>query len=105
MPWCSQLWTIWRKGVRPLKERAPVALLLSGQACLRPSCYGGCCLPPGPRQLKAPVQGWSAAHSAKHTQNLPPGLRASTFQDQGSLLSGPSSAHSTQGAQAPHQQN
>lgn len=41
-------------------------------------------LPPGPRLLKAPVQGWSTDPSAKRMQNLPPALEAtSTFQDQG----------------------
>lgn len=97
MPWCSQLWAIWGKEVSCAQAQAqavpapeaprgaglPVALLLSGQACLRPSCYGGCLSPPGPRQLKAPVQGGSTAYSAKHIQNLPPGLGASTFWDQG----------------------
>lgn len=41
--------------------------------------------PPGPRQLKAPVQGGSTAHSAKHLQNLPPAWEPAPSGTRGSL--------------------
>lgn len=39
-------------------------------------------LPPGPRLLNAPVQGWSTAPSAKHPEPAP-SLEASTFWEEG----------------------
>lgn len=71
MPWCSQLWAIWGKEVScasayaqaapapeaPPGAGLPVALLLSGQACLRPSCYGGCLSPTRSQAVEGPSPG------------------------------------------------
>lgn len=99
MPWCSQLWAIWGKEVEPRLGPGPGSPCPrgpsrsgapSGPAALWPGLPEATLLwrlppslPPGPRLLKAAVQGWSTAPSAKHIQNLPPGLEASTCWDQG----------------------
>lgn len=97
MPWCSQLWAIWGKEVScasayaqaapaleaPPGAGLPVALLLSGQACLRPSCYGGCLSPTRSQAVEGPSPGLVHCPLCQTYPEPAPGLGASTFWDQG----------------------
>lgn len=97
MPWCSQLWAIWGKEVSCASAYAqaapaleappgagfPVALLLSGQPCLRPSCYGGCLSPTRSQAVEGPSPGLAHCPLCQTHPEPAPGLGASTFWDQG----------------------
>lgn len=97
MPWCSQLWAIWGKEVScasayaqaapaleaPPGAGLPVALLLSGPACLRPSCYGGCLSPTRSQAVEDPSPGLAHCPLCQTYPQPAPGLGTSTFWDQG----------------------